>query len=215
MAEATRIWMGKSYINSNACIQKKVDKSFVFQIIFRAFPNHLPPPALINIKSKTSCHIAPDAQKFLQLFRITTLYLAEKYSKRVHTCPDMPFKTFKKPPNLDAVVTEAILNSPLLQRKRVVLEPSSDNNNTNNLNSPLVRRKRQQHQQRKKGLRKVISGMVASFRNVITGIIPHTSANSTSHSPDNIPLIDYVTARGKNIFDTHTDIYLENIPILR
>ena len=39
----------------------------------------------------------------------------------------MPFKTFKKPPNLDAVVTEAILNSPLLQRKRVVLEPSLDN----------------------------------------------------------------------------------------
>ena len=128
--------------------------------------------------------------------------------RRVQTCPDMPFKTFKKPPNLDAVVTEAILNSPLLQRKRVVLEPSLDNNNTNNLNSPLVRRKRQQHQQRKKGLRKVISGMVSSFRNVITGIIPHTSANSTSHSPDNIPLIDYVTARGKNIFDTHTDIYL-------
>ena len=125
----------------------------------------------------------------------------------------MPFKTFKKPPNLDAVVTEAILNSPLLQRKRVVLEPSLDNNNTNNLNSPLVRRKR--HQQRKKGLRKVISGMVSSFRNVITGIIPHTSANSTSHSPDNIPLIDYVTARGKNIFDTHTDIYLGDIPILR
>ena len=133
--------------------------------------------------------------------------------RRVQTCPDMPFKTFKKPPNLDAVVTEAILNSPLLQRKRVVLEPSLDNNNTNNLNSPLVRRKRQQHQQRKKGLRKVISGMVSSFRNVITGIIPHTSANSTSHSPDNIPLIDYVTARGKNIFDTHTDIYLGNIPI--
>ena len=86
------------------------------------------------------------------------------------------------------------------------MEVPLDNNNTNNLNSPLVRRKR--HQQRKKGLRKVISGMVSSFRNVITGIIPHTSANSTSHSPDNIPLIDYVTARGKNIFDTHTDTYL-------
>ena len=124
----------------------------------------------------------------------------------------MPFKTFKKPPNLDAVVTEAILNSPLLQRKkRVVLEPSLDNNNTNNLNSPLVRRKRQQHQQRKKGLRKVISGMVSSFRNVITGIIPHTSANSTSHSPDNIPLIDYVTARGKNIFDTYTDTRFSDV----
>ena len=95
---------------------------------------------------------------------------------------------------------------------KATLEPSLDNNNTNNLNSPLVRRKRQQHQQRKKGLRKVISGMVSSFRNVITGIIPHTSANSTSHSPDNIPLIDYVTARGKKFFDTHTDIYLENIP---
>ena len=93
------------------------------------------------------------------------------------------------------------------------MEVPLDNNNTNNLNSPLVRRKR--HQQRKKGLRKVISGMVSSFRNVITGIIPHTSDNSTSHSPDNIPLIDYVTARGKNIFDTHTDIYLGNIPILR
>ena len=48
-------------------------------------------------------------------------------SRQVQTCPDMPFKTFKKPPNLDAVVTEAILNSPLLQRKRVVLEPSLDN----------------------------------------------------------------------------------------
>ena len=93
-------------------------------------------------------------------------------------------------------------------RTSAKMEVPLDNNNTNNLNSPLVRRKRQQHQHRKKGLRKVISGMVSSFRNVITGIIPHTSANSTSHSPDNIPLIDYVTARGKNIFDTYTDIYL-------
>ena len=82
-------------VHKQQCLHsKKVEKSFVFQIIFRAFPDHLPPPALINIKSKASCHIAPDAQKFLQLFRITTLYLAEKYSKRVQTCPDVSRHAF-------------------------------------------------------------------------------------------------------------------------
>ena len=52
-----------------------------------------------------------------------------------------------------------------------------------------------QQQHRKKGLRKVISGMVTSFRNVITGIIPTTHTTS----PDNIPLVDYVSTRGKKI----------------
>ena len=92
----------------------------------------------------------------------------------------MPFRNFKTPP-LDAVVQEVVLNSPLLQRKRA-LEPAENRN-------------QRQQQQRKKGLRKVISGMVTSFRNVITGIIP--TAHTTS--PDSIPLVDYVSPRGKKI----------------
>ena len=94
----------------------------------------------------------------------------------------MPLRHFKTPP-LDAVVQEVVLNSPLLRRKQA-LEPTETKN-----------QRQQQQQQRKKGLRKVISGMVTSFRNVITGIIPSTHTTS----PDSIPLVDYVSARGKKI----------------
>ena len=94
----------------------------------------------------------------------------------------MPFRNFRTPP-LDAVVQEVVLNSPLLQRRPRVLEPTESSSNRN----------QKEHQQRKKGLRKVISGMVSSLRNVITGIMSSPPATSA----DSIPLVDYVTARGK------------------
>ena len=117
-------------LHKQQCLHsKKFEKSFVLQFVFWAFLDHLPPPALINIKSKavTLHQMLKNSYNFFVLQHCILQRNILNVSRRVQTCPDMPFKTFKKPPNLDAVVTEAILNSPLLQRKRVVLEPSLDN----------------------------------------------------------------------------------------
>lgn len=65
------------------------------------------------------------------------------------------------------------------------------------LNSPLLRRKlltnqSEEKEKKKKGIRKLLSGMVSSFRNVITGAIPTSTSKENS-----IPLVEFVTTRGK------------------
>ena len=81
---------------------------------------------------------------------------------------------------VEAVVKEVVRNSPLLTRKRIDKE------------SP--------EKAKKKGLKKIINGMVASVRNVITGVIPTLSVASNSsmefEGGGNFPLMDFVAARG-------------------
>ena len=97
----------------------------------------------------------------------------------------MPFHT---PTNIEAVVQDVVLNSPLVQRKLLKHGKDAEQDQSSD----------EQDRQRKKGLRKLLSGMVSSFRHVISGVMPSpTSAVVKVNSDNSIPLVDFVANRGK------------------